>query len=163
MVYQLSYSEKKTYLYSALFIVGNIIVPQLCHLIPQGGLILLPIYFFTLIAAYKYGFVAGIMTAVCSPIVNHLLFGMPPLPVLPILLIKSLLLAVFASLIARRVGKVTFWAVALAVVAYQLVGGIVFEWPMTGSFESAVQDFYLGCPGIIIQIVFGYLLMRKMK
>ena len=54
-LYQLSYSQMKTYLLAALFVVGNIALPQLCHLMPQGGLIFLPIYFFTLVAAYKYG------------------------------------------------------------------------------------------------------------
>ena len=45
-LYSLSYSNVKTYMVAALFIAGNIILPQLCHLIPQGGMILLPIYFF---------------------------------------------------------------------------------------------------------------------
>ena len=77
-LYQLSYSQVKTYIFAALFIVGNIALPQLCHLMPQGGLIFLPIYFFTLIAAYKYGFAVGLTTAVLSPLVNSAIFGMPP-------------------------------------------------------------------------------------
>ena len=50
-VYQLSLTDYRSYLYAAIFVCGNILVPQLCHLIPEGGFILLPIYFFTLIAA----------------------------------------------------------------------------------------------------------------
>lgn len=52
-LYTFSYRELRTYVAVALFVAGNIVLPQLCHLIPQGGLIWLPIYFFTLIAAYK--------------------------------------------------------------------------------------------------------------
>ena len=52
-VYSLNYRESKTYAAAALFVVGNILLPQLCHLMPQGGLVWLPIYFFTLVAAYK--------------------------------------------------------------------------------------------------------------
>lgn len=162
MVYQLAYSNHKTYLYSALFVLGNVVVPQLCHLIPQGGLILLPIYFFTLIAAYKYGLTVGLTTAICSPLVNHLLFGMPAMAVLPILLIKSSLLAVFAAMIAKKLGKVTLLGVALAVAGYQLVGGM-FEWPMTGSFSAAVQDIVLGYPGILVQIFLGYVVLKSIK
>ena len=84
-LYQLSYSQMKTYLLAALFVVGNIALPQLCHLMPQGGLIFLPIYFFTLVAAYKYGFTVGLTTAVLSPLVNSALFGMPPAAALPII------------------------------------------------------------------------------
>ena len=54
-LYSLDFANVKTYLFAAIFIVGNLLLPQLVHQIPQGGLIYLPIYFFTLIAAYKYG------------------------------------------------------------------------------------------------------------
>lgn len=158
----LSITDIRTYLYSVLFVLGNIAVPQLCHLIPQGGLILLPIYFFTLVAAYRYGIVAGMLTALVSPIINHLLFAMPPLSVLPILLIKSSLLAIFASLIAKRVGKVSLGAVALAVVGYQLVGTL-FEWPMTGSLTEAFQDIRIGYAGLMIQVFLGYFVLKTLQ
>ena len=81
-LYSYDFAQKKTYLFAALFILGNIVVPQLCHLIPGGGLMFLPIYFFTLIGAYKYGWKVGLLTAVLSPLVNSALFGMPAAPAL---------------------------------------------------------------------------------
>lgn len=54
-LYSLDYSSSKTYLMALLFVIGNITLPQLVHLLPQGGLVWLPIYMFTLIGAYKYG------------------------------------------------------------------------------------------------------------
>lgn len=57
-LYSLEYNNARTYGFSALFIAGNILLPQLCHTIHLGGPMLLPIYFFTLIGAYKYGWVA---------------------------------------------------------------------------------------------------------
>ena len=158
-LYQLSYSQLKTYLIAALFIVGNIVLPQLCHLLPQGGLIFLPIYFFTLVAAYKYGLTAGLTTAVLSPLVNSALFGMPLAAALPIILIKSVTLAIAAALIAKRTNKVTIITVALAVIAYQFIGSIA-EWVMTGSIEKASQDIILGWPGCLIQILGGYEILR---
>ena len=149
-LYSLSYSNVKTYMVAALFIAGNIILPQLCHLIPQGGMILLPIYFFTLIAAYKYGWKAGLITAVLSPAVNSLCFGMPALALLPVILVKSSLLAVFAALAASRFQKVSLLLLAVVVVAYQLVGGVA-EWAITGSLDAALQDFRLGYPGMLLQ------------
>ena len=158
-LYQLSYSQMKTYLLAALFVVGNIALPQLCHLMPQGGLIFLPIYFFTLVAAYKYGFTVGLTTAVLSPLLNSALFGMPPAAALPIILIKSVTLAVAAAMIAKKTNKVTLLTVALAVIAYQLIGSLA-EWAMTGAIEKASQDIILGWPGCSIQIVGGYLILR---
>lgn len=161
-VYSLNYRESKTYAAAALFVVGNILLPQLCHLMPQGGLVWLPIYFFTLVAAYKYGLTAGLLTAVASPVVNSLLFGMPAAAVLPIILTKSVLLALAASFIASRVGRVAFWAVALAVVAYQGIG-MLAEWGMTGSLTAALQDVRLGWPGILMQVFGGFAVMKIFK
>lgn len=158
-LYQLSYDKARTYLVASIFVLGNILLPQLCHLVPQGGLILLPIYFFTLVGAYKYGFTVGLATAILSPIVNHALFGMPATPVLSIILVKSTLLATAAAWIAHRTRRLSFLNVALAVLAYQGVGTLV-EWGMTSSLNAALQDLYLGWPGIVLQIVGGYLVLR---
>lgn len=158
-LYSLGLTQTRTYLLALVFVVGNVVLPQLCHLIPQGGLILLPIYFFTLVGAYKYGLRLGLLTAVFSPVVNHLLFGMPAAGVLPILLIKSSLLAVAAAVVASRSGKVTIPLLLLVVLSYQFVGGLV-EWAVTGSFAAALQDFRLGLPGLAVQVLGGYVVLR---
>ncbi|MDR1121761.1 MAG: ECF transporter S component [Dysgonamonadaceae bacterium] len=158
-LYSLNYREAKTYVFAVLFIVGNILLPQLCHLVPGGGLTWLPIYFFTLIAAYKYGLGVGLLTAVFSPLINSLLFGMPMMAALPVILIKSGLLAVAGALAARYVGKVSLWAILLVVLAYQLVGTAI-EWAIVGEFFKAVQDFRIGIPGMLLQVAGGYLLLK---
>ena len=157
-IQSLSLSDARTYAWSAAFVVCNIALPQLCHLVPGGGLVWLPIYLFTLVAAYKFGLAAGLLTAILSPIVNNLGFGMPPTAMLPIILCKSVLLAVAAAVIARKVGKVTLWAVAAAVVAYQAVGTFA-EWAMTGSLAAALQDIRIGWPGLLTQVFGGCLIM----
>ena len=53
-LYSLEYDNAKTYLAAALFVAGNIALPQLFHTVRLGGPTWLPIYFFTLIAAYKF-------------------------------------------------------------------------------------------------------------
>ena len=151
----------RTYLFAALFIAGNILMPQLCHLFPQGGLILLPIYFFTLIAAYKYGLRVGLLTAVLSPLVNSLLFGMPPVAALPIIMVKGVLLAAAASWMASKSKGASLLALIGVVLAYQLVGGLI-EWAMTGSLASALQDWKLGYPGMILQAVGCWLVINHL-
>ena len=51
-LYSTGYRETRTYLAAALFAAGNIVLPQLCHLVQLGGPTMLPIYFFTLVGAY---------------------------------------------------------------------------------------------------------------
>lgn len=158
-LYSLNYNEAKTYIVAMLFIAGNIVLPQICHLMPQGGMIWLPIYFFTLIGAYKYGWKVGLLTALLSPLCNHLLFGMPAMAVLAPILVKSTILAVSAGYMASRTQKVTIMLLAAVVLSYQLLGG-VFEWAWTGSLAAALQDFRLGIPGMLTQIVGGYMFIK---
>ena len=158
-IYNYGFKELKTYLFVTLFVIGNLLLPQLCHLIPNGGKILLPIYFFTLIASYKYGFKVGLMTAVLSPIINSLLFGMPALAILPAILTKSILLAIAASFIANKTHKVSLMNLLAIILIYQ-VAGTLAEWAMTSSFYLAIQDFRLGIPGMALQLFGTYFLLK---
>lgn len=160
-LHSLTLADAKTYLFATLFVVGNIVLPQLAHLVPQGGFIFLPIYFFTLIAAYKYGIHVGMLTAIMSPIANHLLFGMPPSAVLPAIIIKSVSLAIAAALAAKHFKKVSLLGILLAIVAYQLVG-TAFEWATTQSLYIALQDVRLGMPGMLIQLFGGYFALKAL-
>lgn len=161
-LHSLTLADAKTYLFATMFVVGNIVLPQLAHLVPQGGFIFLPIYFFTLIAAYKYGIHVGMLTAIMSPIANHLLFGMPPSAVLPAIIIKSASLAIAAALAAKHFKKVSLLGILLAIVAYQLVG-TAFEWATTQSLYIALQDVRLGMPGILIQLFGGYFALKALS
>ena len=158
-LYSLGWREARTYMFALLFIAGNIVLPQLCHQFPQGGLILLPIYFFTLIAAYKFGFRVGLLTAVLSPLVNSVLFGMPPAAALPIIMIKGVLLAGAAAWMANRSKGASLLALIGVVLGYQLVGGLI-EWAMTGEIAKALQDWKLGWPGMLLQAVGGWLVIN---
>lgn len=155
------FSTYKTYLAAGLFIIGNIAVPQLCHLIPNGGLIFLPIYFFTLIGAFKCGWKVGLLTAVLSPLVNCLFFGMPPVASLPAILVKSITLAVAAGLIGKKM-RFSLLSVALAVLICQVVG-MTFEYLMDFNFLHALQDVRIGWPGILIQVFGGWLLLKAIE
>ena len=157
-IYNYGLNELKTYLFVFLFVAGNIILPQLCHLIPDGGKMFLPIYFFTLVASYKYGVKVGLMTAVLSPIINSLLFGMPALALLPAILTKSVVLALAASFVANKTHKISIVNLLIVVLTYQCVGTLA-EWAMTSSFYVAIQDFRLGIPGMILQLFGTYFLV----
>ena len=168
-LYSLDYRDAKTYLAAALFVAGNIVLPQICHLVPQGGLRWLPIYFFTLVGAYKYGWRVGLLTAVLSPLVNSALFGMPAAAALPAILLKSVLLAAAAGFAARRFGRATLpLLAALATLVVLLAGVVLFyqtagtlgEWAFTGSAAAAVQDFRIGIPGMLAQAAGGYLIIN---
>ena len=88
----------------------------------RGGLRWLPIYFFTLIGACKYGWRMGLLTAVVSPLLNTVLFGMPAVAGLPAILLKSTLLALIAGMLSERCERVTLGLLVVTVLGYQGTG-----------------------------------------
>lgn len=158
-LYSTGYREAKTYLAAALFVAGNIVLPQICHFVPQGGLRWLPIYFFTLVGAYKYGWRVGMLTALLSPTMNSALFGMPAAAMLPVIVLKSVLLALGAGFAARRSGHLSLPLLAGVVLFYQLFGSLG-EWAYTGSAAAALQDIRIGLPGMLAQVFGGYAVLR---
>lgn len=122
-------------------------------------MIWLPIYFFTLVGAYKYGWKVGLLTAVLSPLANSALFGMPAVAVLPAILLKSVLLAIAAGYVASHFKRASLGLLVGVVLAYQFVGTLG-EWAMNGDFWLAIQDFRIGIPGMLFQIFGGWLFIN---
>lgn len=155
------WSEFRTYLFMGLFIAGNLLLPQLCHLIPSGGKILLPVYFFTLIASYKFGIRVGLATAILSPLLNAVLFGMPPMAVLPAILVKSVFLSLIAAYVSNTCKRLSLFHLIFVVIAYQVYGSVI-EWLLTESFAAATADLSKGIPGMLIQVFGGWYLLKKL-
>ncbi len=160
-LYTWNYAEARTYLASLLFVLGNIVLPQLFHLVPQGGMTWLPIYFFTLVGAYKCGWRVGLLTAILSPLVNSVFFGMPPAAALPAILLKSTLMAIIGGYVASRFHKATILLLTVVVLSYQVIGTLG-EWAMKGDFWLAVQDFRIGIPGMLLQVFGGWIFINRL-
>ena len=81
--------------------------------------------------------------------------------VLPAILSKSILLATAAGYAAYRFGKVSLLILTGVVLSYQVAGSLV-EWAIAGNFFTAIQDFRIGIPGMLLQIFGGYIVLRLM-
>jgi hypothetical protein len=156
---QHAFRDARLYLFALAFAVGNLLFPMAVHTIPNGGLIFLPLFFFTLVAAYSEGLNTGLLVAVASPLLNHVLTGMPNATMLPVVLIKSLFIAVAATFLARHLGRISLPAIAALVVAMQALGTFL-EWGLSGSLPQAVHAASLGIPGMLLMTVGGYALIR---
>ncbi|MDR0535772.1 MAG: hypothetical protein LBG65_05425 [Puniceicoccales bacterium] len=153
----LRWRQQALYFWSAAFVAGNLALPQLCHVAtnsPQGGRVFLPIYLFTLLGAVSFGWRAGLLAALASPLLNSLLFGMPSVEALPVIVVKSVLIAALAPVLLARVRFLPF-AIAAIIVGYQALGGI-FEWAWTGSLDRALGDVRVGWPGMCAQFIVAW-------
>lgn len=160
-LYSYGMAEGRTYAVAGLFLIGNLMLPPLVHLLPSGGAVWLPIYLFTLVGSYKYGWRVGLLTALLSPLLNHLLFAMPAASMLPVILFKSVTLALVAAAVAHRSQRATL-PLLLAVVAGYQVLGLLFEWAWSGSFLAAAQDLTLGLPGLLLQLFGGWWILNRL-
>lgn len=161
-LYSLSYSEIRTYIMAAIFVACNIALPQLFHLIPQGGVIIAPLSLVILVGAYKFGWRVGLLAALASPVVNHLLFGQPAADVMTLMAIKLALLAVIAGITAHHWKRVSLLLIIAVVLASELLGGLA-ELAFTGGIAATIADFTIGWPGLLLQVFGTYAILRLWK
>ena len=158
-LYALNYDEAKTYLWATVFVACNLVLPQVFHLIPQGGVIFSPLSLVILAGAYKFGWKAGLLAALASPLVNHLLTGMPATEVLPVMTMKLAVLALVAGLTAQHFKTVTLpllLGVILVTKAIEALGELI----LTGGIAATIADFTIGWPGMLLQLIGGYLIIK---
>ena len=158
-LYTLNYDEAKTYMWATVFVACNLVLPQVFHLIPQGGIIFSPLSLVILAGAYKFGWKTGLLAALLSPSVNHLLTGMPATEVLPVMTMKLAVLAVIAGLTAQYFKKASLpiiIGVVLVCKAVECVGELL----LTGGIEATVTDFTMGWPVLLLQVFGSWLLLK---
>lgn len=161
-LYTLNYTEVRTYLFAALFVACNIALPQLFHLIPQGGIIFAPLSLVILAGAYKLGWKTGLLAALASPLVNHLLFGMPAWSVMHVMVIKLAALAIIAGVTAQHYKKVTIPLLITVVLISEVIGSLS-ELLLTGGVSATIADFTIGWPGLLLQVFGTYILLKIFK
>ena len=157
--FQYSLKNIKLYLFVFAFTIGNVLLPMAIHTIPDGGKIFQPLLFFTLVAAYSEGFLAGVMVAIASPFFNYFLTGMPVLEMIPAVLFKSLLVACLAAYISIHLRKINVIAIGLILIVMQVLGGI-FDYFISGCNARAFHYMIIGFPGLIVMLAGGYAMLR---
>ena len=161
-LYSLNYDEAKTYMWATVFVACNLILPQVFHLIPQGGIIFSPLSLVILAGAYKFGWKTGLLAALASPLVNHLITGMPAWEVMPVMTLKLTVLALVAGLAAQRFKTVSL-PLLIGVILVSKAIGCLGEFILTGGIAATIQDFTVGWPGLLLQVFGAWLILKYVK
>ena len=161
-LYAFNYDEAKTYLWATVFVACNLILPQVFHLIPQGGVIFSPLSLVILAGAYKFGWKTGLLAALLSPLVNHLLTGMPAMTTLPVMTLKLAVLALVAGLTAQHFKTVSL-PLIIGVVLVSMAIGCLGELLLTGGIAATIADFTIGWPGLLLQVFGAWLILNYVK
>ncbi|MBP5798725.1 MAG: ECF transporter S component [Prevotella sp.] len=161
-LYALNYDEVKTYLWATVFVACNLVLPQVFHLIPQGGIVFAPLSLVILAGSYKFGWKTGLLAALLSPLVNHALTGMPAWEVMPVMTLKLATLAVVAGLTAQHFKAVTLPLLIGVVLVSEAIGALG-ELALTGGIAATIADFTIGWPGLILQVIGTWLILNINK
>lgn len=161
-LYAFNYDEAKTYLWALVFVVCNLVLPQLFHLIPQGGVIFSPLSLVILAGAYKFGWKTGLLAALASPLVNHAITGMPAWDVLPVMSLKLVALAILAGLAAQRFKAVSLPVLIGVVLASEAIGALG-ELIISGGIAATIADFTIGWPGLLLQVFGTWIILKYIR
>ena len=161
-LYTLNFDEVKTYLWATVFVACNLVLPQVFHLIPQGGIIFSPLSLVILVGAYKFGWKTGLLAAVLSPLVNHLITGLPAWDVLQVMTLKLVILAMVAGLAAQHFKTVSL-PLLIGVVLVSKAIGCLGEMLLTGGIEATIADFTIGWPGLLMQVIGAWLILKFVR
>ena len=161
-LYALNYDEAKTYLWAMVFVACNLVLPQLFHMIPQGGVIFSPLSLVILAGAYKFGWKTGLLAALASPLVNHAITGMPAWEVMPVMTLKLTVLALIAGFAAQRFKTVSL-PLLIGVILVSKAIGCLGEFILTGGIAATIADFTIGWPGLLLQVFGAWLILKYVK
>ena len=154
----LTFVDPRLYLACAALVLGNVLLPMAVHQLTGAGAAFMPILFFTLVAGWQFGPRAAILTAVLSPLANHALTGMPPMPALQGLILQSALLGILAALMAARRPRPTLLLLAVVVLVNQGLMLAATAWH--AGLPAGLAGVQHRLPAVLLQILGGWAALR---
>lgn len=163
----LRYKDIRSYVLTAAFVMLAVFVPWIFHQFHLAGHTFLPMQIFVLIAGLLFGWRAGLLVGLFTPLVSYSISGMPALNILPQVVIEVSAYGLIAGILREKYHLRTIWALLGAIIggriALLLAISIIYlfagqsysplgvEATPLASFWSTVKQ---GWPGIVIQLAF---------
>ncbi len=156
--YELTFTNKKLYAFVAIFVALAVAIPWLFHMVhPMAGPTFLPMFFFILLAGILFGWRAGILVGMLTPLVSYSICGMPVIAILPRILIEGTIYGLVAGLLYEKLGRRVLWAtigaIILGRVATILAMFIIYSGAAINPMAMAWNAAKVGWPGIAVQII----------
>jgi uncharacterized membrane protein len=161
----LKFKDIGSYLVTGVFIVLAVLVPWIFHQFHLAGATFLPMHIFVLIAGLLFGWRAGLLVGLFTPMVSYFISGMPALNILPQVVIEVSAYGFIAGILRERYNLRTIWSLLGAMIGGRLIlllaislayviSGQSYS-PLgqeTGPLASIWSTVQQGWPGIAIQL-----------
>ena len=163
----LKYKDVRSYLLTATFVMLAVLVPWLFHQFHLAGPTFLPMQIFVLPAGLLFGWRAGLLVGLFTPLISYFISGMPAINILPQVIIEVSAYGLIAGLLREKYHLRIIWsllgammggrlALLSAISIMYLVGGQSYSTlglesnPLASIWSTLSQSW----PGIIIQLAF---------
>lgn len=160
-------SNVKKMTLAALFIALGLALPFVTMQIPAIGSMLLPmhipVFICGFVLSYKYGLLVGVLT----PLLRHLIFGMPPLLSAITMAFELGAYGFFSGILYRKVSHNVYISLILSMLLGRVVWGIA-SMVIYGVGEFGLSAFIAGgfvnaIPGIVLQIILIPIVINVLK
>jgi len=162
----LRYRDILSYILTATFVALAVAVPWVFHQFHLAGPTFLPMHIFVLLAGLLFGWRAGLIVGLFTPMVSYFISSMPVLNVLPQIVIELSAYGLIAGILREKYNLRTIWsllgallggrlALLLAISVIYLVAGQSYS-PLgqeVSPFASVWSTVKQGWPGILIQLI----------
>ncbi|OWZ83706.1 ECF transporter S component [Natranaerobius trueperi] len=154
-------SSKVTY--AGLFIAIGVLLPMIFHLVGVGGTIILPMHIPVIMSGFYLGGRYGLLVGMITPIISHLVTGMPPITPVPMLYIMIFELGGYGfltGLIFKNTNKISYSLLGGMVGGRIIAGIVVWLLSLLFGFSNLASPIIFvggavitGLPGIILQLI----------
>ena len=147
---------------TAMFIALGVILPQLFHVIPNGGILFSPMHIPVLLCGLLLGPLPGLIAGIVTPILSHLIFSMPPAPMLMGMIVELAVYGLVAGLMMKALKNVDgilkiYIALIVAMLSGRIVAGLVNAFVLNAgnySMQAWISGYFIGgLPGIITHLI----------
>ena len=161
----LEYTDIRSYIFTVGFISLAVATPWIFHQFYLAGPTFLPMHIFVLVAGLLFGWRAGLIVGLFTPLVSYATSGMPVITILPQIVLEISVYGLVAGILRQRFNLRAIWsligamiagrlALLLTVAIIQLVTGEIYS-PL-GLEANPLAILWsvvaLGWPGIVIQL-----------
>lgn len=162
----LRFTDVRSYVIAAVFILLDVLVPRLFHSFNLAGATYLPMHIFVLLASLLFGWRAGLIVGLLTPISSYAVSQMPAAAILPQVTVELAAYGLVAGILRERFNLKPVWsllgamvsgriALFTAIAVIYLIKGIAIS-PLSAyatPWAAVWSAIKLGIPGMLLQIV----------
>jgi niacin transporter len=154
----LRFGDARLYAFVAAFTALDVLLPWLTHHFGgvQAGCTFLPMHIFVLLAGLLFGWRAGLLVGLFTPLISFGVSAMPPSAILPQITVELICYGLAAGILREKFNLRIIWSLLGAMLIGRLTLGLavlLFSWGGVNPLLYVWSVIQQGWPGIVIQLI----------